>query len=114
MEDVCPTCRLKFDRGEPDYFIGAFTLNFVVAEMLIIFGAAAGVWATWPDVPWGTIQLALLVIMVPAPILFYPFAKTLWLALDLTVRPSTPADFEGHVESGAAESGPLPGSGVRS
>ena len=99
MRDVCPTCHLRLDRGEPDYFIGAFTINFVVAEMLIISGAAVGIWATWPEVPWGTIQLTLLAIMIPAPILFYPFAKTLWLALDLTIRPSTIEDFEGPGEN---------------
>jgi hypothetical protein len=34
--------------------------------------------------------------MVIAPLLLYPFSKTIWLALDLTARPPRPQDFEGH------------------
>ena len=30
------------------------------------------------------------------PILFYPFSKTLWLAVDLIIRPLTPGDLAGH------------------
>jgi hypothetical protein len=44
--------------------------------------------------------------MVMAPILFYPFAETLWLVVDLIVRPLTLGDLAGHgekVEAGAPE-----------
>lgn len=99
MRATCPRCHLKLDRGEPDYFIGGYVVNFVVAELLIVLGALAAILATWPDVPWTAIQWGLLALMVPAPILFYPFAKTLWLAVDLMFRPVTLADLEGHGEN---------------
>jgi hypothetical protein len=111
MEGVCPTCHLKLDRGEADYFIGAFTVNFVTAEMIAVTGAGIGVWLTWPDVPWTALKWGLLAAMIPAPIFFYPFAKTIWLAMDLTFRPLTLADLEGHGENlgatpGRPEAGP--------
>jgi len=99
MAPICPSCHLKLDRGEPDYFIGGLLINFVVAELLICAGALAGILLTWPDVPWGWIQVYLLLLMVPLPVIFYPWAKTLWLAVDLIFRPVTLADLEGHGEN---------------
>ncbi|MEX2529240.1 MAG: DUF983 domain-containing protein [Gemmatimonadota bacterium] len=99
MRDMCPRCHLKLDRGESDYFIGSYTVNFVVAELLICAGALAGILLTWPDVPWTALKWGLMATIAPVPVLFYPFAKTLWLALDLTFRPVTLNDIEGHGEN---------------
>jgi len=99
MEPICPGCHLRLDRGEADYFIGGFLINFVVAELVICAGALAGIVLSWPDVPWGWIQIYLLLFMIPTPIVFYPWAKTLWLAVDLIFRPLTLADLDGHGEN---------------
>ena len=99
MRGACPRCHLKLDRGEPDYFIGSYTVNFVTAELLICVGALTGILLTWPDVPWPMLKWGLMATIAPVPILFYPFAKTLWLAIDLTFRPVTLNDIEGHGEN---------------
>lgn len=99
MESTCPRCHLRTDRGEADYFIGGVLLNFIVAELLICAGALIGILATWPEVPWGWIQVYLLVLMIPVPVFFFPWAKTLWLAVDLIFRPVTLADLDGHGEN---------------
>ena len=99
MRATCPRCRLILDRGESDYFLGGYAVNFVVAELLIVAGAGVGIWATWPRVPWSLITWSLVLLMVVAPVVFYPFAKTLWLALDLTFRPVTWGDLAGHGEN---------------
>ncbi len=99
METTCPRCHLILDRGEPDYFMGGYTVNFVVSELLVVVGAGAGVIVTWPDVPWRLLTWSLVLLMIVAPVLFYPFAKTLWLALDLALRPLTLADLAGHGEN---------------
>lgn len=99
MRDACPRCHLKLDRGEHDYFLGGYVVNFVAAELLIVLGALVAVLLTWPDVPWTAIQWGLVLLMLLAPVLFYPFAKTLWLAMDLMFRPVTLADLEGHGEN---------------
>ena len=84
------------DRGEEDYFIGGYLLNFVGAELVIVAAAFFGILLTWPDVPWKGLTWGLAGLMVPCPMLTYPFSKKLWLAVDLTFRPTTPADFTSH------------------
>ena len=109
MERTCPRCHLILDRNEPDYFLGSYVINFVTAEFIIALGTLASVLLTWPDVPWTTIKWSLLALMVPVPILFYPFAKTLWLAIDLSLRPPTWSDLAGHGENESApETSPTP------
>ncbi len=99
MRESCPGCHLILDRGEVDYFLGGYTVNFIVAELLIVLGGAAAIVFTWPEVPWTLITWGLVVLMILAPIFFYPFAKMLWLAVDLVFRPLTPADLVGNGEN---------------
>ena len=106
MEAACPRCHLLLDRGEADYFLGGYTVNFVVSELLVVVGAALWIILTWPEVPWPLITWSLAFLVVLAPILFYPFAKTIWLALDLTFRPVTLADVAGHGENLPGEASP--------
>jgi uncharacterized protein (DUF983 family) len=94
MAEACPRCRLKLDRGEADYFLGSYVVNFVVAELLIVIGAGATILLTLPSVPWTNLKRWLLVLAVLMPLLFYPFAKTIWLAIDLSFRPPAPDDFQ--------------------
>jgi len=89
----CPSCRLRFDRGEDDYFLGGFTVNFVGAELTIAGIGLAAIWSSWPDVPWNAIKYGLLLTMTVVPIVSYPVAKMLWLAIDLGIRPAGPEDF---------------------
>lgn len=98
MRRTCPRCHLILDRGEADYFIGGYLVNFVGAELIIVAGGLAAILLTWPDVPWTAIKWSLMGLMVPTPILTYPFAKTLWLGVDLVFRPPTWSDLEGHGE----------------
>lgn len=99
MRDTCPRCHLRLDRGEADYFIGSFTINLVAAELVVFFLGLGAIIMTWPDVPWEALKWGLMAAILPVPALFYPFAKTLWLAVDLNFRPPTPGDFEGHGEN---------------
>jgi len=71
IRPACPRCRLRLDRGEPDYFLGA-----------------------WPTPPWNAIYYGGIVGMILAPVFFYPFSKLCWLAFDLMFRPPRPEDFE--------------------
>lgn len=91
--DSCPRCQLKLNRGEGDFFLGAYVLNFVAAELLLVGFLFLGVILTWPDVPWDLFLWLGAPLMVLGPIAFYPFSRTLWLALDLGMRPPGPNDF---------------------
>lgn len=93
QRERCPGCGLRLDRGERDFFIGAYTINLIVAEMLVFFGGIAALRLTWPDVPWDGLMYGLAALMIIAPIVLYPVSRQLWLATDLIFRPSEPADF---------------------
>jgi uncharacterized protein (DUF983 family) len=90
----CSACGLDFDRGESDYFIGAYIVNLIVAELLVVVGMLVGMWLTWPDVPWNQLKWVLLPFVIVAPIVSFPFSKSFWLAIDLIHRPPTPDDYE--------------------
>jgi hypothetical protein len=91
MKDRCPSCGLALDRGEEsDFWLGAYAINLVIAEGFAAVVGAIVLWRTWPEstaAEWIAITLA--VIM---PIVFFPFSRTLWLAWDLSFRPSEQGD----------------------
>lgn len=93
IREVCPGCGLRTDRGEPDAFIGGYTVNFVTAEVVAAVVLTAVVFATWPSVPWRVVMWGGAALMAALPVVFYPFSRTLWLAIDLTFRPPREEDF---------------------
>lgn len=81
MAADCPNCHLHFER-EPGYWVGAVAINtavigFLFAVVLVAFSAA-----TVPDIPWVTLLLLEIPLMALGPIAFYPYSKTLWVAID--------------------------------
>lgn len=77
----CPRCALHFER-EPGYFTGALAINITVTGGVFAVVFVALLAATIPDVPVGPILAVLVPITVLLPILFYPFSKTVWMAVD--------------------------------
>lgn len=92
LQHRCPTCRLVFQRGESDYWLGGYTINFVVAETAAVVLIVALILATLPAVPWAVVTYAAMAAVVVLPLLFFPFSRTLFLAVDLYVRPSELGD----------------------
>ena len=68
--------------------------NIVAAELIFAATFLAVVFLTWPTPPWDELLYGGLAIMVIAPLLFYPYSKTLFLAFDLVFRPPQPEDFK--------------------
>ncbi len=93
MLDRCPVCHFWFERGE-GYFIGATCVNMVAAIVIPAIVYAIVLLLTWPDPPWFGASLAAIALAVLIPIGFYPFARIIWLALDLTFRPIEPAEYQ--------------------
>ena len=86
MVEDCPTCGHHFER-EPGYWIGAMIVAtaFTLAGFLATFVGALAI--TWPDVPWSTLSIAAIVVTGIVPVVTYSTARTVWVALDLGVRP---------------------------
>ena len=89
----CEHCNFQFDRGEHDYFIGAYTINLIVAELIVVAAILVGMVLSWPDVPWDLLKYSLIPLSLLAPLLTFPYSRAFWLALDLRFRPAEPSDF---------------------
>jgi uncharacterized protein (DUF983 family) len=87
MREACPACGLALDRGERGYHVGSYMLNIIAAELIFMALFLGVLAATWPEPPWELLQYGGAVMMVLAPVLLYPFTKTVFLAMDLVVRP---------------------------
>ena len=92
LEARCPECKLRLDRGNPDHFVGAYLVNLIIAELLFAFGFAMWLLSVWPLVPWGRIEVVAVVAMIAAPLITYPFTRTVWLAADLIFDPPRESD----------------------
>lgn len=87
LRDRCPRCRLHLDREESDYFLGAYMVSLLVMECIFALGFLIVLLITWPDPPWEAIQWIGSAVLVASIVGSYPFAKTIWLAIDLMFRP---------------------------
>ena len=88
MKERCPTCGVKFER-EPGFFVGAYLINFAVAEgFLFVLMMAFVFWKDQhPEAGVAVPIVVAVVIAVVAPIVFYPFSRTIWSAIDIAMTP---------------------------
>jgi uncharacterized protein (DUF983 family) len=93
MRRHCPACGLPLERGEQGYQVGSYMFNIIAAELIFALCLLAILLWTWPSPPWSLLQWGGVILMVLAPVLFYPFSKTLFLAFDLLFRPATPDEL---------------------
>jgi len=81
MTPDCPHCGLHFER-EPGYWVGAVAINTTVVGILFTIVLVAWSAATVPDIPWVPLLIAEVPLMAIGPAAFYPYSKTLWVAVD--------------------------------
>jgi uncharacterized protein (DUF983 family) len=79
--DKCPRCGLHFER-EHGYWTGALAINIALVFAIFALAFVLILVFTVPDVPVGPTLAVLVPIMIIGPIAFYPFSKTLWMAVD--------------------------------
>jgi len=89
----CPRCKLNTNRGEGDYFLGAYVIMLIAIEMLFAFLFLIVLIVTWPNPPWDAIQWVGVIVLSLGAIVAYPFAKTLFLAIDLIFRPVSSSEL---------------------
>jgi len=89
MRERCPGCGYLFEREE-GFFLGAYTINLGITEgLLVVVGVIPCIayLAANPGASAIPFLLAGLAVAVVAPVVFYPFSRTLWSAIDLLIRP---------------------------
>lgn len=87
LRERCPSCGVAFDREE-GYFLGAYALNLVFAEILALALALFLLFGTelrnLPLVGQMVIAGGLAALF---PIVLFPYARTVWMAIDLAANP---------------------------
>lgn len=80
----CPRCGLHFER-EPGYWAGALAINITVVGgcFAVVFVVALAL--TIPKVPVVPLLVLFVPIVVLGPIVYYPFSKTVWMAVDRAI-----------------------------
>jgi uncharacterized protein (DUF983 family) len=81
MVPDCPHCALHFER-EPGYWVGAVAINTMVIGILFTIVMVTWSALTIPDIPWVSLLMAEIPLMAVGPAVFYPYSKTLWVAID--------------------------------
>lgn len=88
VRERCPNCNVTFEREE-GYFLGAYAINLIVAELLGV-GAVIAL-LVWSDLSTVAMQIIAVAFVIGLPLFFFPYSRSLWMALDLMVhRPSEP------------------------
>lgn len=88
LKKRCPACRTLYEH-EDGYFLGSYVINLGFTELLtvlIVIWLIAGT-----DLSVLEMQIYGVTLAVLMPILFYPLALLLWVALDVSIHP--PGDF---------------------
>ena len=93
VKRACDHCGFVFNRGEHDYFIGAYLVNLIGAELIVTIAIVVGIILSWPDVPWNALMFGLVPLALLAPLLTYRHSQSFWLAIDLRFRPAEDSDF---------------------
>lgn len=81
MVDDCPTCGLHFER-EDGYWGGALAINIMATGGLFTIVFVIALVLTIPEVPVAPLLAILVPIALLGPIVYYPFSKTVWVAVD--------------------------------
>jgi hypothetical protein len=61
-------------------------VNIAVTEVLFGVVLIGGILLWWPDVRWGVLAIAAIAINAIVPVVFYPWSKTIWMALDVLLH----------------------------
>src|SRR2546423_6697390 len=86
LVDHCPQCGYRFERDE-GFALGVMAMNIALTSTVFVAYLVAAFLVTLPDPPLVLLTVLGLVILGVGPVFFYPFAKTLWAAIDLAMRP---------------------------
>ena len=81
MVPDCPRCGLHFEK-EPGYWTGAMAINIAIVGGLFTVVLVVFSILTVPDIPWVTLLAIEVPLMLVTPWIFYPFSKTVWVAVD--------------------------------
>ncbi len=86
MNEECPECRLRFDRGEPGYFTGAMYISYAMGIPII---ALLTLVESFILTDWTLFRLVLLAwaLCLPLVPIIWQYSRTLWIHFDRWLDP---------------------------
>jgi uncharacterized protein (DUF983 family) len=90
MRERCPRCEFRLERVE-GHWLGAWFLNILVSSGAVLVTVVLGSVTTYPGSLVPAVA-AVVAVAVVVPLVFFPWSKTLWSAIDLAMRPLEPED----------------------
>ena len=92
-DDRCHTCGFAWNRNTDGFMTGSMTINMIITFGLIFGVLVVMTVITYPELPVAPLVAVLLVIAVVVPLVIHPISYTLWLAIDLAMRPPLAAEL---------------------
>jgi uncharacterized protein (DUF983 family) len=89
LQDNCHNCGYRFEREE-GYWVGAIIINTAVTETLFLAVFLTILFASLPDIRWLHLLATALLLNGLFPVVFFPYSKTIWMALNLYFNPADP------------------------
>ena len=84
MVPDCPTCTYHFEREE-GFFLGAFVMSTAITLASLMAFLVIGFATTLPNPPMVTLAIIGAAVGFAVPVIIYPFTKTLWTAVYVTM-----------------------------
>ena len=91
MMERCPRCNYPLRRIDGTE-VGALGMNTIVTFAVLLLTIVGGLVLTYPDIPVAPLVGVCAAVAVLVPIWFYPRSWTLWVAIDLAMRPIEAGD----------------------
>jgi uncharacterized protein (DUF983 family) len=97
VHERCSRCNFRFERSEDNYFMGAMFFNFMMGTSLFAVALFSIIAFSGPNIPWDLLGYVIPVVLGVCMVALYPVSKVVWLAVDVMVRPVTPAELRYHL-----------------
>jgi hypothetical protein len=85
MVKQCPRCGLVFEQDEGSR-LGSAMVNYAVVGLCLVVYIGVGFVLTLPDPPVVPLVLGAIAVILVVALAFFPFAKTIWAAIDLVLH----------------------------
>lgn len=86
LPDDCETCGLHFERVE-GHWLGSLGISVIVSFTVLFLTLVVGAVITYPEIAVVPMIAVGLLVAIAFPLLFSGTAKTLWTAIDISMRP---------------------------
>jgi uncharacterized protein (DUF983 family) len=92
LRERCSRCNFRLEQRIEGHWLGSLGMNTIVSFGALLVTLVVGLVMAYPDGGLGPLLVVSVTVAVVVPLVFFPFSKTLWSAIDLAMRPLEPDD----------------------